>query len=245
MWRNGCTRNRLTQQWLNPVVAGWRGVGGGGGGGGADQVCAINCTLTDVERLDVWPCACVWGGEGGWGGKVCVCCLSVCLSASLCLCLCVYLYCLFVCWLRRHMGSHTPSSEASSRVLEGGRTVIQRTHHGWRQSWQTHAAHDNILMNPRCSRCMVPSPVSHSTGQGGGKCSVSTDDDEDIELDVLGCRVDTLGANCDQCVCTVQCCITSTETVRLIRTGSPGRPPRFSNSSQTLMCFHWWWWSDA
>ena len=29
----------------------------------------------------------------------------------------------------------------------------------------------------------------------------------------------------------VECCFTSTETIRLIRTGSPGRPPRPSHSS--------------
>ena len=29
----------------------------------------------------------------------------------------------------------------------------------------------------------------------------------------------------------VECCFTSTETVRLIRVGSPGRPPRLSHSS--------------
>ena len=33
--------------------------------------------------------------------------------------------------------------------------------------------------------------------------------------------VDILGTECDQCVCMVQCCFTSTETVRLIRTGKP------------------------
>ena len=32
----------------------------------------------------------------------------------------------------------------------------------------------------------------------------------------------------------VQCCFTSTETVRLIRTESPGRPPRLSHSSRAL-----------
>ena len=46
--------------------------------------------------------------------------------------------------------------------------------------------------------------------------------------------VDILGTNCDQCVSMVQCCFTSTETVRLIRTRSPGRPPRLSHSSWTL-----------
>ena len=57
------------------------------------------------------------------------------------------------------------------------------------------------------------------------------DDDDDVELHVLGCRVDILGTNCDQCVSMVQCCFTSTETVKLIRTGSPGRPPRLSHRS--------------
>ena len=41
-----------------------------------------------------------------------------------------------------------------------------------------------------------------------------------VEFNVLGCRVDILGTNCDQCV-----------RIRLIRTGSPGRPPRLSHSS--------------
>ena len=55
--------------------------------------------------------------------------------------------------------------------------------------------------------------------------------DDGTELNVLGCRVDILGTNCDQCVCMVQCCFTSTETIRLIRTESPGRPSRLSHSS--------------
>ena len=46
-------------------------------------------------------------------------------------------------------------------------------------------------------------------------------DDDDVELNVLGCRVDILGTNCDQCVYMVQCCFTSTETIRLIRDGVP------------------------
>ena len=46
--------------------------------------------------------------------------------------------------------------------------------------------------------------------------------------------VDILGTNCDQRRSMVQCCFTSTETRRLIRTLSPGRPPRLSHSSWTL-----------
>ena len=57
--------------------------------------------------------------------------------------------------------------------------------------------------------------------------------------------VDILGTNCDQCRSTVQCCFTSTETVRLIRTEGPGRPPRLSHSSSTLVHNGWWWWSRA
>ena len=56
-------------------------------------------------------------------------------------------------------------------------------------------------------------------------------DDDDVELNVFGCLVDILGTNCDQCLSMVQCCFTSTETVRVIRTGGPGRPPRLSHSS--------------
>ena len=44
---------------------------------------------------------------------------------------------------------------------------------------------------------------------------------DDVELNVLECRVDILGTNCDQCVSVVQCCFTSTETIRLVRTGRP------------------------
>ena len=51
--------------------------------------------------------------------------------------------------------------------------------------------------------------------------------------------IDILGTNCDQCPSTVQCCFTSTETVRLIRTKSPGRPPRLSHSSRALPLAHW------
>ena len=54
---------------------------------------------------------------------------------------------------------------------------------------------------------------------------------DDVELDVLGCQVDIFGTNCDQYLSMVQCCFTSTETIRLVRTGSPGRPPRLSHSS--------------
>ena len=47
---------------------------------------------------------------------------------------------------------------------------------------------------------------------------------------------DILGTSWDQCRSTVQYCFTSTETRRLVRTDSPGRPPRLSHSSWTIVC---------
>ena len=55
---------------------------------------------------------------------------------------------------------------------------------------------------------------------------VEASDEDGVEFNVLVCRVDILGTNCDQCLSMVQCCFMSTETLRLIRTGNPGRPPR-------------------
>ena len=46
--------------------------------------------------------------------------------------------------------------------------------------------------------------------------------------------VDILGTNSDQCVIMVQCCLTPTETVRLIRMESSGWPPQLSHNSWTL-----------
>ena len=47
--------------------------------------------------------------------------------------------------------------------------------------------------------------------------------------------VDILGTSWDQCASMVQYCFTSMETIRLVRTESPGRPPRLSHSSWTLL----------
>ena len=47
--------------------------------------------------------------------------------------------------------------------------------------------------------------------------------------------VDVLGTSCDQCRSTVQYSFTSTETRRLVRTDSSGRPPRLSHSSWTMI----------
>ena len=46
--------------------------------------------------------------------------------------------------------------------------------------------------------------------------------------------VDMFGASWDQCVSMVQYCFTSTETIRLVETESPRRPPRLSYSSWIL-----------
>ena len=46
---------------------------------------------------------------------------------------------------------------------------------------------------------------------------------------------DILGTNCDQCLSMVQCCFTGIETIRFVRTESPGRPPRLSYSSWIMM----------
>ena len=46
--------------------------------------------------------------------------------------------------------------------------------------------------------------------------------------------VDILGTSCDHCRSMVQYRLTSTETRRLVRTDSPGRPPRLSHSSWTM-----------
>ena len=45
---------------------------------------------------------------------------------------------------------------------------------------------------------------------------------------------DILGTSWDQCQSMVQYSFTSTETRRLVRTDSPGRPPRLSHSSWTI-----------
>ena len=47
--------------------------------------------------------------------------------------------------------------------------------------------------------------------------------------------VDILGTSWDQCRSMVQYSFTSTETRRLVRTDSPGRPPRLSHSSCTMI----------
>ena len=48
------------------------------------------------------------------------------------------------------------------------------------------------------------------------------------------CCLMSLDVGWDQCRSMVQYCFTSTETRRLVRTDSPGRPPRLSHSSWTM-----------
>ena len=52
-------------------------------------------------------------------------------------------------------------------------------------------------------------------------------DDDDVELNVLGCRADILGTNCVHCSVLLHV----HRHHKLIRTRSPGRPPRLSHSS--------------
>ena len=59
----------------------------------------------------------------------------------------------------------------------------------------------------------------YNTSSTSGEFTQISPDDDGVELNVLGCRV-VLGTNCDQCVNMVQCCFTSTETIRLIRTAT-------------------------
>ena len=59
---------------------------------------------------------------------------------------------------------------------------------------------------------------------------------DEVFLSVLRCQL-TLGTSCDQCLSTVQEFFTSTETRRLVRTDSPGHPPRLSHSSWTMIVF--------
>ena len=87
---------------------------------------------------------------------------------------------------------------------------------------------DSKLMDINDKQLMLPSKLN----------------DDDVELNVFRCRADILETNCDQCVSMVHYCLTSTETIRLIRTGCPAQPPRLLHSSWTwasLMyadCFH-------
>ena len=53
--------------------------------------------------------------------------------------------------------------------------------------------------------------------------------------------VDILGTSWDQCRSTVQEIFTSAETRRLVRTDSPGRPPRLSHISWTMHLSYTWY----
>ena len=79
-------------------------------------------------------------------------------------------------------------------------------------------------------------PLSSDTKAVNKRQRHQENSDGDVEHNVLGCRLTyyflLLGANCDHCVYMVQCCFTSTETIKVIRTGSPGRPPRLPHSPE-------------
>ena len=62
------------------------------------------------------------------------------------------------------------------------------------------------------------------------------DDHDEVLLNVLRFRLtDILGTRWDQCRSMVQYIFMSMEARRLVRTDSPGRPPRLSHSSWTMM----------
>ena len=73
--------------------------------------------------------------------------------------------------------------------------------------------------------CLQACPCIFQPGNCAGRGSEG--------VNVVVCPAGILGTNCDQYLSTVHCCFTSTETVRLFRTGSPRRPPRPSHSSGT------------
>ena len=58
-----------------------------------------------------------------------------------------------------------------------------------------------------------------------------------VQLCCLMSSVDILGASWDQCWSMVQYCFKSMETIRLVRTVSPGQPPQLSHSSWTMAVF--------
>ena len=64
----------------------------------------------------------------------------------------------------------------------------------------------------------------------------SCDDGDDEVMMCPQMSADILGTSCDQCRSMIQYSFTSTETRRLVRTDSPGRPPRLSHSSGTMVC---------
>ena len=82
----------------------------------------------------------------------------------------------------------------------------------WQNGWKTPPSWTVVLV-PRVSSCCLSA--------------------DEAELHVLGCRL-TVGTSWDQCWSMVQYCFMSTESVRLVRTDSPGRPPRLSHSSWTM-----------
>ena len=89
-------------------------------------------------------------------------------------------------------------------VLKSGETAHKRVHHYYYYFVR--------MANAYVVGTEVYSPM---LDRHDGSCPAA-----DVELNVLGCRVDILGTNCDQCVCMVQCCFTSTETVGLLGTGA-------------------------
>ena len=57
---------------------------------------------------------------------------------------------------------------------------------------------------PSVDPATTQGPLLTDFGTGMLLPTVAPADRDDVELSVLGCRLDILGTNCDQCVCIVQ-----------------------------------------
>ena len=125
-------------------------------------------------------------------------------------------------------------------ILAGSLTLLQKVKNGkanpdWHVSafdihlrkllWVYCPGHARVKGNDRADRLAGKATTAQTDLRAKQPSQVICDsagssDDGDVERNVFGCRVGILGTNCDQCVCMVQCCFTSTETIRLIRTAT-------------------------
>ena len=94
--------------------------------------------------------------------------------------------------------------------LDVGSSVLSLQNSGWLKCCFTSAETVGLLG--------TGAQDGHLDFHTAPELSVTVNDN--VELNVLGCRVDILGTNCDQCRSMVQCCFTSTETVGLLGTGA-------------------------
>ena len=163
-----------------------------------------------------WVCECLFPVQNEWtlSGPVCCCCVASCpgMSADI----------LGTSW--DQCVSMVQCCFTSTETIR-----LIRTENPGRPPRLSHSSWtlEGVWVMDLCI-CIGP-----WSGWSGGQYMGAWDDD--VKLNVLGCRLtELLRTSCDQCVNMVQCCFMSTETVRLFRTESPGRPPRFSHSSWAL-----------